>query len=100
MPALEEHADLERRLAKLAAANGLEHVSEGFARVAHDAHGQAQTIGSVLFAATTESPAMVGAAVAAEELPPRQASTKPEAPPGSEEPRKAHGNSARARRRN
>jgi len=49
--ALEEQAELKRRLARRTAANGLAHVSEGFEEAARDAHGQAQTIRSVLFAA-------------------------------------------------
>jgi len=97
---LEEHADLKGRLAQRAAANGLEHMSEGFAKGARDAHGQAQTIRSVLFAAASDSPAVAGATVAAEELPPPTPSKRPDALRGSEEPQKAHRNFARARRRN
>jgi two-component system chemotaxis response regulator CheB len=97
---LEERADLKGRLARRAAANGLEHVSDEYAKAAREAHGQAQTIRAVLFAAANDSPAMTAAAVAAEELRPPTPSKGPDAPRGSEERQTAHRNFARARRRN
>jgi len=50
---LEEHAELKMRMAKRAADNGLETVSDGFAEGARDAHTHAQQIRSLLFTSTT-----------------------------------------------
>ncbi len=49
MRVLEEHAELKMRLARRAADNGLQAVSEGFLEGAQDARAQAQQIRSLLF---------------------------------------------------
>ena len=59
---LEEHAELKTRMAKRAADNGLEVVSEGFADGARDADVQAKRIRALLFAAETATKARADAA--------------------------------------
>jgi len=96
--ALEEHADLKGRLARRAAANGLQQMSEGFAEGAREAHGQAQTIRAVLSAAASNSPAVLGSEP--EEEPRQVTAPLPATAAVGEARQKARRNFSRARRRN
>jgi two-component system, chemotaxis family, protein-glutamate methylesterase/glutaminase len=65
--ALEEHADLRRRMARRAEAAGLNHVSSGFEKSAEETHRQAHSIRGLLFGRDVATPMQAAVAKAGSE---------------------------------